>query len=103
MILPNCSQRFGVREPVGGLEQHGQVVEAAGDVGMIGPKLGSSVANGSDINQNPYRPPIPYRLAMIGQWVRLFTQLTTFRTMTCFGESNGSAVLVTTRVFQAIP
>src|SRR5271165_2287166 len=30
---------------------------------------------------------IPYRLAMIGQWARLFTQLTTFRTMTCFGES----------------
>ena len=30
---------------------------------------------------------IPYRLAMIGQWGRLFTQLTTFRTMTCFGES----------------
>ena len=29
---------------------------------------------------------------MIGQWARLFTQLTTFRTMTCFGESNGSAV-----------
>jgi len=25
---------------------------------------------------------IPYRLAMIGQWARLFTQLTTFRTMT---------------------
>jgi len=24
---------------------------------------------------------IPYRLAMIGQWARLFTQLTTFRTM----------------------
>src|SRR5271166_2733363 len=46
---------------------------------------------------------IPYRLAMIGQWARLFTQLTTFRTMTCFGESNGSAVLVTTRAFQAIP
>src|SRR5271165_4510818 len=35
---------------------------------------------------------IPYRLAMIVQWARLFTQLTTFRTMTCFGESNGSAV-----------
>ena len=34
---------------------------------------------------------------MIGQWARLFTQLTTFRTMTCFGESNGSTVLVTTR------
>src|SRR5271157_3539731 len=46
---------------------------------------------------------IPYRLAMIGQWARPFTQLTTFRTMTCFGESNGSAVLVTTRAFQAIP
>jgi hypothetical protein len=46
---------------------------------------------------------IPYRLAIIGQWARLFTQLTTFRTMTCFGESNGSAVLVTTRAFQAIP
>ena len=30
---------------------------------------------------------------MLGQWARLFTQLTTFRTMTCFGESNGSAVL----------
>jgi hypothetical protein len=29
---------------------------------------------------------------MIGQWARLFTQLTTFRTMTCFGESNGSRV-----------
>jgi len=38
---------------------------------------------------------IPYRLAMIGQWARLFTQLTTFRTMTCFGESNGSAVVRT--------
>ena len=46
---------------------------------------------------------IPYRLAMISQWARLFTQLTTFRTMSCFGESNGSAVLVTTRAFQAIP
>jgi hypothetical protein len=40
---------------------------------------------------------------MIGQWARLFTQLTSFRTMTCFGESNGLAVLVTTRAFQAIP
>src|SRR4029077_12074319 len=46
---------------------------------------------------------IPYRLAMIGQWARLFTQLTTFRTMTCFGESNGSAVLVTTRAFPSDP
>ena len=46
---------------------------------------------------------IPYRLAMVGQWARLFTQLTTFRTITCFGESNGSAVLVSTRAFQAIP
>ena len=46
---------------------------------------------------------IPYRLAMIGQWARLFTQLTTFLTMTCFGESNGSAALVTTRAFRATP
>ena len=32
------AQRFGVREPVGGLEQNGQVVEADGDVGIIGPE-----------------------------------------------------------------
>jgi hypothetical protein len=30
MILPNSSQRFGIREPVGDLEQRGQVVEVDG-------------------------------------------------------------------------
>jgi hypothetical protein len=31
-------QRFGVREPVGGLEQLGQVVEVKSDSGMVGPE-----------------------------------------------------------------
>jgi hypothetical protein len=43
---------------------------------------------------------MPNTLVIIGKWARLFTHLTTFRMMTCSGESNGSAVLVTTPAFQ---
>ena len=31
-------QRLGLGQPVGGLQQQGQVVEADGDVGVVGPE-----------------------------------------------------------------
>jgi hypothetical protein len=40
---------------------------------------------------------------MIGHWARRFTQSTIFQPTIFFGESNGSAALATTRVFQATP
>ena len=50
VFLPNSAEipkarrkRFGSRQPTGGLEQYRQVVEPIGDVGVIGPKLASSM------------------------------------------------------------
>ena len=56
MILPNSSQRFGIREPVGDLEQRGQVVEVDGDVVMIGPELASSMASARRISGSAPEP-----------------------------------------------
>jgi len=44
-----------------------------------------------------------FDLVMIGDWAKRFMQSTIFQPTIFFGESNGSAVLATTRVFQAIP
>jgi hypothetical protein len=40
---------------------------------------------------------------MIGHWAKRFTQSTILQPTIFFGESNGSAALATTRVFQATP
>ena len=43
-----------------------------------------------------------YKSVMIGQWEKQFTQSTAFLRTIFFGESNGSAGLVTARAFRAI-
>ena len=51
-------QRLGLGEPVGGLQQLRQVVEADGDVGVVRPKLASSMASARRISGSASAEPV---------------------------------------------
>ena len=66
-------QRLGLGQPVGGLQQPGQVVEVGGDVGWSGPKLFSSMASARRISGSASAS----RLVACSSWARLLRSVAT--------------------------